>query len=90
MQAHQAMMGFRRDPNAVKGRKVERASSVEQIEKAVRISKELWRPIASGKEAKAIYQIGTFYSSVEETLAKNGWLPNLQPKRRSAEVRIAA
>jgi ATP-binding cassette subfamily B protein len=25
MQAHQAMMGFRRDPNAVKGRKVERA-----------------------------------------------------------------
>ena len=24
MQAHQAMMGFRRDPNAVKGRKVER------------------------------------------------------------------
>ncbi|MBK9010011.1 3-keto-5-aminohexanoate cleavage protein [Novosphingobium sp.] len=57
------------------GRKGERATSVQQIEKAVRISEELWRPIATGREAREIYQIGTFYSSVEETLEKNGWLP---------------
>ena len=72
------------------GRKGERATSVQQIEKAVRISEELWRPIATGKEAKEIYQIGTFYSSVEETLEKNGWLPNPEPKARRAPVRAAA
>lgn len=72
------------------GRKGERATSVQQIEKAVRISEELWRPIASGKEAKEIYQIGTFYSSVEETLAKNGWLPGPRPGRRSTPLSAAA
>ena len=63
------------------GRKGERATSVKQIEKAVRISEELWRPIASGAEAKAIYKIGEFYSSVDETLARNGWLPNPAPAK---------
>ena len=72
------------------GRRGERATSVQQIEKMVRISEELYRPIASGKEAKAIYQIGTFYSSVEETLEKNGWLPNPQPKQRRTSIRAAA
>ncbi|MCZ8295356.1 MAG: 3-keto-5-aminohexanoate cleavage protein [Rhodobacteraceae bacterium] len=72
------------------GRRGERATSVQQIEKMVRISEELYRPIASGKEARAIYQIGTFYSSVEETLEKNGWLPNPQPKVRRSAIRAAA
>jgi uncharacterized protein (DUF849 family) len=62
------------------GRRGERATSVQQIEKMVRISQELWRPIATGEQAKAIYKIGEFYSSVDETLAKNGWLPNRTPK----------
>ena len=31
---------------------------------------------------KEIYQIGTFYSSIEETLEKNGWLPGVKPGRR--------
>ena len=70
--------------------KGERATSVQQIEKMVRISEELYRPIASGKEARAIYQIGTFYSSVEETLEQNGWLPNPQCKPRRAAIRGAA
>jgi len=72
------------------GRKGERATSVQQIEKMVRISEELWRPIASGKEARQIYQIGTFYSSIEETLEKNGWLPNIQPKLRHMPLREVA
>jgi hypothetical protein len=42
----------------------------------VRISREFGRDIASGKEAKKILKIGTFYDSVEETLAKNGFAPN--------------
>jgi hypothetical protein len=61
------------------GRRGERASSVQQIEKMVRISEELWRPIATGEQAREIYQIGKFYSSVDETLEKNGWLPNRKP-----------
>jgi hypothetical protein len=56
----------------------------------VRISEELYRPIASGKEAKAIYQIGTFYASVEETLEKNGWLPGVKPGRRWPRLSAAA
>ncbi|MGX7926746.1 3-keto-5-aminohexanoate cleavage protein [Tsuneonella sp. HG094] len=58
------------------GRKGERATSVQQIEKMVRISEELWRPIATAEQARRIYKIGTFYSSIEETLEQNGWLPN--------------
>ena len=62
------------------GRRGERATSVQQIEKMVKLSGELWRPIATGEQARAIYRIGTSYSSVEETLEKNGWLPNQTPR----------
>uniref|UniRef100_UPI003F493323 3-keto-5-aminohexanoate cleavage protein n=1 Tax=Cupriavidus necator TaxID=106590 RepID=UPI003F493323 len=58
------------------GRKGERATSVQQVEKMVKLSEQLWRPIASGADARRIYRIGEFYSSVDETLEKNGWLPN--------------
>jgi uncharacterized protein (DUF849 family) len=61
------------------GRRGERATSVQQIEKMVKISDELWRPIATAQEARRIYQIGTFYSTVDETLERNGWLPNRKP-----------
>jgi len=54
-------------------------SSVKQIEQLVRISREFGREIANGKEAKKILKIGTFYNSVEETLAKNGFAPNRKP-----------
>jgi uncharacterized protein (DUF849 family) len=71
------------------GRKGERATSVQQIEKLVRISEELYRPIATGEQARAIYKIGEFYSSVEETLEKNGWLPNRNRNFGAANVRTA-
>ena len=54
-------------------------STVKQIEQLVRISREFGRDIANGKEAKEILQIGTFYDSIEETLAKNGFTPNRKP-----------
>jgi uncharacterized protein (DUF849 family) len=63
------------------GRKGERATSVQQVEKMVNISRELWRPIASAAQARRIYKIGEFYSSVDETLVNNGWLPNPAPGR---------
>jgi uncharacterized protein (DUF849 family) len=62
--------------------------TVKQIEQLVRISREFGRDIASGKEAKKILKIGTFYDSVEETLAKNGFAPNrtaLRPLQQAAE-----
>ena len=58
------------------GRRGERATSVQQIEKMVEISEALWRPIATGQQARKIYKLGEFYGSTEETLEKNGWLPN--------------
>lgn len=72
------------------GRKGERATSVQQIERMVRISEELFRPIATGEQAKKIYRIGEFYSSVEETLERNGWLPNRVARGSGEPVRIAA
>jgi uncharacterized protein (DUF849 family) len=56
-------------------------SSVEQIEQLVRISREVGREVANGKEARQILKIGTFYGSIEETLAKNGFAPNREPAR---------
>jgi uncharacterized protein (DUF849 family) len=50
--------------------------TVKQIEQLVRMSREFGREIATGKEARKILKIGTFYNSIEETLAKNGFAPN--------------
>ncbi|HZZ91298.1 MAG TPA: 3-keto-5-aminohexanoate cleavage protein [Usitatibacter sp.] len=51
-------------------------SSVEQVEQLVRISREVGREIASGREAKSIYRIGEFYRDADEALAANGFAPN--------------
>ena len=61
------------------GRRGERATSVQQIEKMVRLSEELYRPVATGDQAREIYRLGTVYSSIDETLERNGWLPNRKP-----------
>jgi len=63
-------------------RKGERMTSVQQVEQMVRLANELHRDVASGPEAKAIYQIGTFYQSTDETLRKLGYAPNRQPGQR--------
>jgi len=62
-------------------------STVKQIEQLVRISREVGREIATGKEAKKICKIGVFYDSIEETLAKNGFAPN---RNRPALLQQAA
>src|SRR5688572_30306790 len=53
--------------------------TVKQIEQLVRISREVSREIANGKEAREICKIGVFYDTVEETLARNGFAPNAGP-----------
>lgn len=60
----------------------ERITSVQQVEKLVRISREYHRDIATGEEAKRIYKIGEFYNSAEETLAKNDFPPTRKPGQR--------
>jgi uncharacterized protein (DUF849 family) len=57
-------------------------TSVEQIEQLVRISREFGRPVANCQEARRIYRIGEFYSSADETLAKNGFTPNRKTGQR--------
>ena len=64
------------------GRKGERISSVRQVEQVAHISREVYREIATGEEARRIYQIGTQYKSVDETLARLGYAPNRRPGER--------
>jgi uncharacterized protein (DUF849 family) len=61
------------------GRKGEKMTSAKQVEQLVRISTELGRDIATGKEARDIYRIGQTYHSVDETLARLGYAPNRKP-----------
>jgi uncharacterized protein (DUF849 family) len=65
-------------------------STVKQIEQLVRISRELGREVADGKEAARILRLGEFYSSADETLAKNGFAPNRKPKAEAKSLRVAA
>jgi hypothetical protein len=62
-------------------------STVEQVEQLVRISREFGRGIAGGGEARRIYRVGQFYTSVDETLARNGFAPN---RKRAHAVAQAA
>jgi uncharacterized protein (DUF849 family) len=68
----------------------ERITSVQQVEQMVRIARELGRDVATGQDAKRIYQIGTHYKSADETLAKLGMPPNRARAQRGAPLRRAA
>jgi uncharacterized protein (DUF849 family) len=72
------------------GRKGERMTSVQQVEQVARISRELYREIATGEEARRIYQIGTHYGTAEETLSKLGYAPNRRPGERGVPMHGAA
>jgi uncharacterized protein (DUF849 family) len=72
------------------GRKGERITSVQQVEQMVRISRELYREVATGEQARSIYQIGTQYRTADETLARLGYAPNREPGQRGAPLRRAA
>ncbi|MFF0457533.1 3-keto-5-aminohexanoate cleavage protein [Nocardia africana] len=61
------------------GRKGEKMTSVEQVKQLVRISNELGREVANGKDAREIYKIGETYNSADETLAKLGYAPTRRP-----------
>jgi uncharacterized protein (DUF849 family) len=72
------------------GPKGTRETSVQQIERMVRIARELGREVATGREARAIYRIGEQYKSADETLAKLGLPPNRDRGQRGVPMRHAA
>ncbi|MGN6595446.1 3-keto-5-aminohexanoate cleavage protein [Sphingopyxis terrae] len=72
------------------GRKGERMSSVRQVEQMVRIANELGRHVASGLDARRIYQIGTWYQSADETLRRLGLPPNRERHQRGVPLHFAA
>ncbi len=69
------------------GRKGERMTSVQQVEQLARVSRELHREVATGEEARRIYQIGVHYRDADETLAKLGYPPNRKTGERGVPVR---
>jgi uncharacterized protein (DUF849 family) len=56
--------------------KGKRLTTVQMIEKQVRMATELGRKIATGDEARQMLKIGVTYNSVEETLVNLGLPPN--------------
>lgn len=70
------------------GRPGQKFTSVQQIEQLVRISEELGRPVATGKEAREIYRIGVWYKDTDETLAKLGMPPNRKSGEKSVPLRM--
>jgi len=72
------------------GRKGERMTSVQQVEQMVRIARELHREVATGEQARRLYQIGTWYADADETLAALGYAPNRRPGERGEPLRRAA
>jgi uncharacterized protein (DUF849 family) len=71
-------------------RKGERMTSVQQVEQMVRIADELGRDVATGLDARRIYQIGTWYQSTDETLRMLGLPPNRAPGQRGVPLHWAA
>jgi hypothetical protein len=57
----------------------EKITSVEGIEQLVRVTKELGREVATGKEAREIYKLDEYWGSADEALAKLGFAPNRRP-----------
>jgi uncharacterized protein (DUF849 family) len=53
-----------------------RATSLKQIEGAVRLCKEFGRKVATAEEARKLMKVGVWYDSVDETLRHLGLPPN--------------
>jgi hypothetical protein len=60
-------------------KKGERMSTIQMIERDVRIAKELGRAIATPEQARQMLKIGVTYKSTAETLANLGLPPNRHP-----------
>lgn len=68
----------------------QRMTSVQQVELLAKQARLLCRDVATGKEAKQIYQIGVQYKDADETLAHLGYAPNRPVGTRGVPLRVAA
>jgi uncharacterized protein (DUF849 family) len=73
--------------DTIVGQRGRRMGSVEQIRQLVRITHELGREVANGREAREIYRIGVQYKDAEETLRMNGMAPNRVPGQKNVPLR---
>src|SRR5262245_58811558 len=64
------------------GRKGQRMTSVQQVEQTTHLARQLHREVASGEEARRIYQIGAHYGDADKTLAALGYTPNRRSNER--------
>jgi hypothetical protein len=62
--------------------KGKRMTSVQMIEKHVRMAKELGRKVATSDDARRILKIGVTYNSIDETLFNLGLPPNRKEKQQ--------
>ncbi|MEP6608386.1 MAG: 3-keto-5-aminohexanoate cleavage protein [Burkholderiaceae bacterium] len=72
------------------GRKGERVTSVQQVEKMVQISRSLYRDVATGEDARRIYKIGEQYRNADDTLQRLGMVPNRRPGQKSIPLHVSA
>src|SRR4051794_34139565 len=61
------------------GRRREHLTSAGAVEQLVRVADELGRTVATGKQAREIYQLDEYWGSTDEALAKLGYPPNRKP-----------
>src|SRR5215207_8523963 len=64
------------------GKLGEKCTSADAVRQLVRIAGELGREVATGKEAREIYQLGEYWGDTDVALAKLGYPPNRQPGQR--------
>ena len=67
--------------------KGERMTTAKQVEWQSEMAVRLGRKVATGEEAREIFKIGTWYDSVEETLANLGLPPNREDHRAGFQVK---
>ncbi len=72
------------------GRRGERISSARQVEQLTRISRELYRKVATGEDARRIYRIGEWYQSADETLSRLSLPPNRERGEQGVPLRLAS
>ena len=62
-------------------------TTAKQVEWQSEMAVRLGRKVATGEEAREIFKIGTWYDSVEQTLANLGLPPNREDHRAGFQVK---
>ena len=69
--------------------KGEHISSARQAEQIAAISNQLYRKVATCKDAKRIYPVGEWYQRADQTLSRLGLPPNRDTDAKGVRLRLA-